>query len=202
MITPVICANALSEQRPMDVKRFEIDGPVELTAPRFDDDRGFFTETFNLLKLNDIGIQVPAWVQDNHSFSTHTHTLRGLHFQLDPGAQAKLVRVIKGSIFDVAVDLRRTSKTFGKWIGVTLTSAKMNQLYVPVGFAHGFLTLEPNVEVFYKVSSPYSKIHDRSILWNDPDLKIAWPLAAGTSPHLSIKDQTAPSLASISNQLW
>ncbi len=185
----------------MDIKRFDIEGPIELTAPRFGDDRGFFTETFNLSRLHDADIFVPAWVQDNQSFSEHAYTLRGLHFQIAPSAQAKLVRVIRGSIFDVAVDLRRSSPSFGKWIGTTLTAEKMNQLYVPEGFAHGFLTLEPKVEVFYKVSAFYSKPHDRSVLWNDPALEIAWPLPKGTAPHLSAKDETAPLLSTISDKL-
>lgn len=185
----------------MDIKRFEIDGPVELTTPRFGDDRGFFTETFNLSRMQDVGIQVPAWVQDNQSFSEHAYTLRGLHFQLAPAAQAKLVRVMRGSIFDVAVDLRHNSPSFGKWVGAILTAEKMNQLYVPEGFAHGFLTLEAKVEVFYKVSSFYSKPHDRSVLWSDPAIKIEWPLPAGKKPHLSTKDQTAPVLATILDQL-
>jgi dTDP-4-dehydrorhamnose 3,5-epimerase len=185
----------------MDIERFDIEGPIEITTPRFGDDRGFFTETFNLLRLQEAGIKVPEWVQDNQSFSEHAYTLRGLHFQLAPAAQAKLLRVIRGSIFDVAVDLRRNSPSFGRWVGTILTAEKMNQLYVPEGFAHGFLTLEPKVEVFYKVSDFYSKPHDRSVLWNDPALQIAWPLPAGTTPHLSTKDETAPKLSAILDQL-
>jgi dTDP-4-dehydrorhamnose 3,5-epimerase len=106
----------------MDIERFDIEGPIEITTPRFEDDRGFFTETFNLSRLQQAGIQVPAWVQDNHSFSEHAYTLRGLHFQVAPAAQAKLVRVIRGSIFDVAVDLRRNSPSFGKWVGTILSA--------------------------------------------------------------------------------
>jgi dTDP-4-dehydrorhamnose 3,5-epimerase len=183
----------------MDIRRFEIEGPVEITAPRFGDDRGFFTETFNLSRELAAGIAVSSWIQDNQSRSMNTFTLRGLHFQLPPFAQAKLVRVLRGSIYDVVVDLRRNAPSFGKWIGTTLTADKMNQLYVPEGFAHGFLTLEPNVEVFYKVSSSYSKPHDRSLLWNDPMLGINWPLRG--SPTLSEKDAKAPPLAEIIEQL-
>lgn len=185
----------------MDIKRFDIEGPLELTAPRFSDDRGFFSETFNLSILQQSGILVPDWVQDNQSFSEHAYTLRGLHFQLAPAGQAKLVRVIRGAIFDVAVDVRRNSKSFGQWIGTTLTAEKMNQLYVPEGFAHGFLTLETKVEVFYKVSGFYSKPDDRSVLWNDPALQITWPLPIGTNPHLSTKDESAPVLSKILDQL-
>jgi dTDP-4-dehydrorhamnose 3,5-epimerase len=185
----------------MDIKRFDIEGPLELTAPRFGDDRGFFTETFNQSRMQEAGINIPAWVQDNQSFSEQAYTLRGLHFQLAPVSQAKLVRVISGSIFDVAVDVRRNSPTFGKWVGTTLIADRMNQLYVPEGFAHGFLTLETKVEVFYKVSNFYSKQHDRSVLWNDPALEIAWPLPAGATPHLSAKDEAAPDLTQILDQL-
>jgi dTDP-4-dehydrorhamnose 3,5-epimerase len=185
----------------MDIKHFEIEGPIEIVAPRFGDDRGFFSETFNLSRLQAAGVNVPAWIQDNQSFSEHAYTLRGLHFQSAPAAQAKLVRVLKGSIFDVAVDLRKNSSSFGKWIGTTLTAAKMNQLYVPEGFAHGFVTLEPKVEVFYKVSSFYSKAHDCSVLWNDCAFGIEWPVPVGAKPHLSAKDETAPSLSEIVNQL-
>jgi dTDP-4-dehydrorhamnose 3,5-epimerase len=137
----------------------------------------------------------PLWVQDNQSFSKPANTLRGLHFQLPPFAQAKLVRVLKGSIFDVAVDIRKSSTSFGKWVAATLTAGEFNQLYIPAGFAHGFLTLEPDVEVFYKVSAAYSKPHDRSIVWDDPDLQISWPLAYGKIPTLSEKDSSAPAFS-------
>ena len=179
----------------MEVKRFEIEGPVEIVAHRHTDERGYFCETFNAQRLAGLGIAEPAWVQDNQSFSERTYTLRGLHFQLPPFAQAKLVRVLKGSIFDVAVDIRKTSPTFGKWIAVTLSAERFNQLYVPAGFAHGFLTLEANVEVLYKVSAPYSKLHDRTIRWDDPDIGISWPLEKGSQPLLSHKDANAQTLA-------
>lgn len=178
----------------MEIKRFEIDGPLELTSKRFSDDRGYFSETFNISSLMSMGISVPAWVQDNQSYSEHAYTLRGLHFQLEPFAQAKLVRVLKGSIFDVAVDIRKDSPNYGRWIATTLTADKMNQLYVPAGFAHGFMTLEPKVEVFYKVSALYSHPHDRSLSWDDPQLAIDWPLPAATQPRLSGKDAAAPKL--------
>jgi dTDP-4-dehydrorhamnose 3,5-epimerase len=179
----------------MEVKRFEIEGPAEIVAHRHTDERGYFCETFNAERLAGLGIAESAWVQDNQSFSERIYTLRGLHFQLPPFAQAKLVRVLKGAIFDVAVDIRKSSPTFGKWIAGTLTADRFNQLYIPAGFAHGFLTLETNVEVLYKVSAPYSKPHDRTIRWDDPDIKISWPLENGIQPQLSDKDANAPTLA-------
>ena len=179
----------------MEVKRFEIEGPAEILAYRHTDERGYFCETFNAQRLAGLGIAEPAWVQDNQSFSERIYTLRGLHFQLPPFAQAKLVRVLRGSIFDVAVDIRSASATYGKWIAVTLTAERFNQLYIPAGFAHGFLTLEANVEVLYKVSAPYSKPHDRTIRWDDPAIGISWPLENGAQPLLSDKDANAQTLA-------
>jgi dTDP-4-dehydrorhamnose 3,5-epimerase len=184
----------------MDVRRFEIEGPVELIPQRHFDERGYFCETFNQERLAAADIHEPVWTQDNQSFSKPIYTLRGLHFQLPPFAQAKLVRVLKGSIFDVAVDIRKSSPNFGKWVAATLTAEDFNQLYIPAGFAHGFLTLEPDVEVLYKVSAPYSKQHDRAIFWNDADLKISWPLPAGTIPQLSDKDAKAPGLSFTAKQ--
>lgn len=181
----------------METKRFEIEGPIELTPKRFSDDRGYFTETFNISSLVLLGISVPAWVQDNQSFSENAYTLRGLHFQVEPFAQAKLVRVLKGSIFDVAVDIRKNSPNFGRWIATTLTAEKMNQLYVPAGFAHGFMTLEPRVEVFYKVSALYSELHDRSLSWDDSQVAIDWPMPANKAVRLSAKDASAPKLVDL-----
>ena len=184
------------DQLEMHVRRFEIEGPVEITPQRHFDDRGYFCETFNQDRLAAAGISGPVWLQDNQSFSKPANTLRGLHFQLPPFAQAKLVRVLKGSIFDVAVDIRKSSPSFGQWIAVKLTAGDFNQFYVPAGFAHGFLTLEPDVEVFYKVSASYSKQHDRSIRWDDSDLRISWPLASLVDPVLSEKDASAPYFSS------
>jgi dTDP-4-dehydrorhamnose 3,5-epimerase len=184
----------------METRRFEIEGPVEIIPQCHFDDRGYFCETFNADRLAAAGISEASWVQDNQSYSKPAYTLRGLHFQLPPLAQAKLVRVLKGSIFDVAVDIRKSSPNFGKWIAVTLTAVHFNQFYIPAGFAHGFLTLEPDVEVLYKVSAPYSKPHDRAIRWDDGDLKISWPLAEGVSPQLSDKDANAPSMAMAARQ--
>ncbi len=177
----------------LDVKRLEIPDLLELTPRRFGDDRGFFAETFNRERMARAGIAID-WVQDNQSFSAEAFTLRGLHYQEPPFAQAKLVRVLSGRILDVAVDVRRGSPTFGRFASLELSAERFNQILVPVGFAHGFLTLEPETVVFYKVSAPYSGAHDRSIRFDDPALRIPWPLG-GHQPVLSAKDAEAPSLA-------
>jgi dTDP-4-dehydrorhamnose 3,5-epimerase len=171
-------------------ENMELDGVVLVTANRFGDERGFFSETYNQRVWHDNGITVD-FVQDNHSLSGQAGTLRGLHFQTPPFAQAKLVRVTRGSVFDVAVDIRQGSPTFGQWIGVTLSAQNWNQLFVPAGFAHGFMTLEDNTEFLYKVSAPYSKEHDRSIRFDDPTFGIKWPIDAAKLV-LSDKDQNAP----------
>lgn len=132
------------------------------------------------------------FIQDNHSFSATKGTLRGLHYQLNPFSQTKLVRCTRGSIYDVAIDIRKGSPTYGKWYGVILTAENKKQLLVPKGFAHGFLTLTPNVEVNYKVDEVYSSECDRGIMWNDPDIGIDWPIDG--DPILSEKDENAPSL--------
>lgn len=176
----------------MEVRELGL-GVKEITPHRFGDARGFFAETWQRQRFTDIGIDVD-WVQENQSFSAETYVLRGLHLQVSPMAQAKLVRVLKGSIFDVAVDVRPDSPTLGKWVSCTLSADALNQLYVPVGFAHGFLTLEPGVEVFYKVSAPHAPACERGIMWNDEDIAIDWPLPAGAQPILSDKDRVAMSL--------
>jgi dTDP-4-dehydrorhamnose 3,5-epimerase len=181
----------------MEVNRFDIEGPVEVISSRHIDERGYFCEAYNSESFAATGIPETQWVQDNQSFSKSSYTLRGLHFQLPPVAQAKLVRVLRGSIWDVAVDIRRSSSSFGKWIAITLSAERFNQLYIPAGFAHGFLTLEPDVEVLYKVSSPYSKQHDRAIRWDDAELGISWPLAEGIRPLLSEKDANAPGFSMV-----
>lgn len=161
---------------------------------RFGDARGWFTETYNRERFAAHGIDCD-FVQENHSLSIPAGTVRGLHFQLPPHGQAKLVRCIRGRILDVAVDVRRGSPTFGNWIGVELSAENGEQLFVPVGFAHGFLTLEPHSEVVYKVSAFYAPTHDRGIRWNDPAIGITWPLMPEHPPVLSAKDQTQPFLA-------
>ena len=166
---------------------------LEICPKRHGDSRGFFSETFNREGFRNAGIDVD-WMQDNQSMSAPTSTLRGLHYQEPPFAQAKLVRVLRGRIFDVAVDIRQNSPTFGRWVALELSPEAFNQILVPVGFAHGFLTLEPDTEVLYKVSAGYSAVHDRAIRWNDPAIGVDWPLN-GHSPVLSDKDASAPLLA-------
>ncbi|MFC7679250.1 dTDP-4-dehydrorhamnose 3,5-epimerase [Paenibacillus sp. GCM10028914] len=154
------------------------------------DNRGFFMESYNedLFKQNGINHN---FIQDNHSLSAEPGVLRGLHYQLNPKAQTKLIRVLTGAIYDVIVDVRKSSPTFGQWIGVILSEHNHRQLLVPKGFAHGFCTLVPNTQVLYKVDEYYSPEHDRGILWNDPSLAIDWPTS---SPILSDKDQRHPLL--------
>ena len=172
-------------------------GVREITPRRFGDARGFFAETWQRQRFADLGIDVD-WVQENQSFSAERHVLRGLHLQVIPQPQAKLVRVLKGSIYDVAVDVRPSSSTFGRWVSCVLSADAFNQLYIPTGFAHGFLTLEPGVEVFYKVSAPYAPSCERGIIWNDKDIAIEWPLLPEEQPVLSEKDRAAMALASFS----
>lgn len=170
-------------------------GPVRLIRPkRFEDARGWFCETYNVEALARLGI-VDVFAQDNHSLSRRPGTVRGLHFQTPPAAQAKLLRCVRGRIFDVAVDIRRGSPTYGGWVGAELTAENGHQLYIPVGFAHGFATLEPDTEVAYKVSAVFSPACDSGIRWNDPAIGIDWHLPAGVTPVLSAKDETLPLLA-------
>jgi dTDP-4-dehydrorhamnose 3,5-epimerase len=178
-----------------DVQRFEIDGPLQITPRRFGDDRGFFSEVYNKQAFVEIGVAC-EFVQDNHSLSVERGTVRGLHFQIAPFAQAKLVRVVRGSIYDVAVDIRKSSPTYGKSVGVTLSARNWQQLFVPKGFAHGFCTLEPDTEVLYKVDAPYSRDHERGLLWNDPALSIAWPVEAQAA-ILIARDRENPPLSGL-----
>ena len=171
-------------------------GICEIVPRRRGDARGYFAEIWQRRAFADAGIDVD-WVQENQSFSAERHVLRGLHLQVRPMEQAKLVRVLRGSIFDVAVDVRPGSAGFGKWVSCVLSAETLNQLFIPAGFAHGFLTLEPGVEVFYKVSAPYAPDCERGILWNDADIAIDWPLLPGQTPVLSDKDSNAPSLAAL-----
>ncbi|KQX27705.1 dTDP-4-dehydrorhamnose 3,5-epimerase [Ensifer sp. Root423] len=160
---------------------------VLLRPKRYGDDRGWFTEVYSERAFSRYGID-DRFVQDNHSLSVPAGTLRGLHFQTPPFAQAKLVRCIRGRIFDVAVDIRRNSPTFGRWVGAELSAENGHQLYIPVGFAHGFCTLDRSTEVTYKVSNLYSPQNDGGILWNDPAIGVDWPLPQGVVPVLSPKD--------------
>lgn len=171
------------------VTEYPLAGLKLITPKKFGDNRGFFSETYNAEMLAELGIR-ERFVQDNHSLSVEKGTVRGLHFQSPPHAQAKLVRVSRGSILDVAVDLRRGSQTYGQHVAVELSAENWHQLFIPVGFAHGFCTLAPNTELQYKVSDYYAPECDGGILWNDPALAIAWPDFAGA--QLSAKDLTLP----------
>ena len=183
----------------MDIRRLGIPDVVEFVPQKHDDGRGFFAETYSRQRFAGAGFAID-WVQDNQSFSAEGHVLRGLHFQVAPFAQDKLIRVLRGSIFDVAVDIRPGSEACGKWVSCVLSAEKFNQLLVPKGFAHGFLTLEPATEVFYKVSAPYAPAADRTVRFDDPALGIEWPLA-GAAPQLSDKDRKAPLLAAIAAEI-
>ena len=176
----------------MNVIQTELPGVVEIVPARHGDERGWFRETWNRQRMLDHGLDY-EWVQDNESLSTAVGTLRGIHFQVAPTVQAKLVRVVAGRIFDVAVDLRRSSPSFGRWVGVELDATRGNQLLVPEGFGHGFVTLEANCHVAYKVSNRYDPDADRCAAWNDPTLAIDWPVA-GDAVTMSAKDRQAPRL--------
>jgi dTDP-4-dehydrorhamnose 3,5-epimerase len=172
-----------------------LEGPLLLAPQVFGDARGFFFESWNQQRFDEAVGEATTFAQDNHSRSS-CGVLRGLHYQLPPHPQGKLVRCVLGSIFDVAVDLRRSSATFGHWVGAELTAANHQQLWVPAGFAHGFLTLSAQAEVLYKATDFWSRDCERSIRWDDPQLAIAWPLAglAGKQPLLAEKDAAAPLL--------
>lgn len=158
---------------------------------RFGDHRGFFAETYSRQKYAALGIEA-EFVQDNHSLSVDVGTVRGLHFQAPPHAQGKLVRCGRGAIYDVAVDIRAGSATYGAWVGYTLSAENGHQLYVPLGFAHGFMTLEPDSEIIYKCTDYYAPSTEGSLLWDDPDIGIDWPL--DVQAILSEKDAQAPRL--------
>jgi len=175
-------------------------GVVIIEPAVFGDDRGWFYESFNEAKFNaaldDIGLPAaPRFVQDNHSQSK-AGVLRGLHYQLPPHAQGKLVRVVRGAAYDVAVDIRAGSPTFGQWVGVELNADNKRQLWIPEGYAHGFIALEDDTHFLYKTTDVWSKDCERSILWNDPAIGIQWPIPAGVGgPLVAPKDAAAPLLA-------
>ena len=175
--------------------RFDVSGPVLITPRRFGDHRGFFLETYSARDFAALGIP-DVFVQDNHSLSALPGTVRGMHFQIAPRAQAKLVRVLRGAILDIAVDIRRSSPTYGQHVAVELSAENVQQFYVPVGFAHGFCTLHPDTEVAYKVTDTYAPDCDRGIAWDDPALALPWPFEAH-DVHLSDKDRRAPRLADL-----
>jgi dTDP-4-dehydrorhamnose 3,5-epimerase len=175
----------------MEVIESRLSGVLLIEPVIFHDHRGFFMESYNANKLFDLGINC-TFVQDNHSLSIEAGTIRGMHFQAPPKSQAKFVRVIAGAIFDVVVDLRKDSPTFGQWEGFTISSDNKRQLWVPQGFAHGFCTLVPHTQVLYKVDNYYSPEHEKGIIWNDPCLSISWPT---DSPVISEKDKAHPAFS-------
>ena len=179
----------------MDVKELDLSGVLVLTPKRFGDARGWFSETYKAPAWREAGVAVD-FVQDNHSFSAVQGTLRGLHFQAPPHAQAKLVRCTRGRIWDVVVDFRKGSSTFGRWVAAELTAEKGEQIFVPAGFLHGFVTLTPDCEVVYKVSDTYAPQSDGGVIWNDPDIGIDWPID-DVRVVLSDKDAKLPPLADI-----
>ena len=179
----------------MKFERMAIPEVVLFTPARFGDERGFFSETWTAKAMVDAGIDLP-FVQDNHSMSQPRGVLRGLHCQLAPHEQGKLVRCVKGAIWDVAIDARRGSRTFGRHVFAELSAANWQQLWVPPGFLHGFVTLEPDSEVIYKTTGYYDKNSERAVMWNDPDLAIPWPV---TDVTLSEKDKVAPAWADMTD---
>lgn len=175
------------------IERLAIPEVLLITPPRFSDDRGFFSETFSAPRLAEAGIDQP-FVQDNHSLSRPRGVVRGLHCQLAPRAQGKLVRCVRGAIWDVAVDVRRGSPGFGRHVAAVLSADNWQQLWVPPGFLHGFCTIEPDTEVAYKVTELYDRGCERGVIWNDPDLALPWPVAEDEAV-LSDKDLVLPRLA-------
>lgn len=177
----------------MEVIRTSLPGVLMIEPKVFGDDRGFFLESFNDRAFKLATGLDPGFVQDNQSRSAKG-VLRGLHYQVHQ-PQGKLVRVVRGEVFDVAVDLRRSSTTFGQWVGVTLGESNKRQLWIPPGFAHGFLVLSEWADFLYKTTDYYAPQNERSVAWNDPDIGIEWPLAGIAGPILSAKDMAAPSLS-------
>jgi dTDP-4-dehydrorhamnose 3,5-epimerase len=174
----------------MNITPLSIPDVMIVEPERFSDERGFFSETYNRRALAARGIEL-EFVQDSHSRSGPMGTIRGLHYQSPPFAQAKLVRVVRGSILDVALDIRRGSPTYGRHVAAVISARAWNQMLIPIGFAHGFCTLEPDTETVYKVTQYYAPEHDLGILWNDPDLGIEWPVADDVAV-LSAKDRRHP----------
>lgn len=177
----------------MEVKSLAIPEVKLITPPMFRDERGFFSESFNARAYAQAGLRA-QFVQDNHSYSSERGVVRGLHFQVPPHAQDKLVRVTRGSIFDVAVDIRSGSPTYGKHVSAVLSAANWSQIWIPQGFAHGYCTLESDTEVLYKVTDYYAPEYECGLRWDDAALGIAWPMAAGAA-IVSAKDARHPALA-------
>lgn len=176
----------------MDIRHFDIPGPVVIIPRKFQDERGYFSETYVDPWFRE-NVAQTSFVQENHSYSAQAGTLRGIHFQMSPHAQGKLVRVLRGAVVDVAVDLRKGSPHFGRHVSVTLSAENWNQFWIPVGFGHGFCTLEPDTEVLYKVTSRYHPSSERGIRWDDPDLAIDWGLGS-LPPTIADRDRQYPRL--------
>ncbi len=179
-----------SQGEGLQIQALNIPEVLLITPPRFGDERGFFAETYAAPKLAAAGIAL-AFVQDNQSFSAAPGTIRGLHCQLAPHPQGKLVRVLRGAIWDVAVDARAGSPTFGHWAAAELSAENFSQLWIPPGFLHGFCTLRPDTEIFYKVTDVYDRAAERGVKWDDPTLALPWKLPP-SGPVLSGKDQALP----------
>jgi dTDP-4-dehydrorhamnose 3,5-epimerase len=179
----------------VEFRTFDIEGPLELEPHKLQDDRGYFAEIFRLDPLVQ-RIGRVQFVQDNESLSVRSGTIRGIHFQTHPHGQGKLVRCTAGSVFDAAVDLRRDSPTYGRWVSVVLSADKLNQLWVPVGFGHAFCTLEANSIITYRVTDYYSPENDKGVAWDDPAIGIHWPDVADPDT-LSRRDRTQPTLAEL-----
>ena len=177
----------------MKVERLGLGDVLLLTPPRYGDNRGYFSETWNAARAAEAGIE-GTFIQDNHSMSAAVGTIRGLHLQIAPSPQGKLVRVVRGAIWDVAVDVRHGSATFGRHVAAELSAENWQQLWIPPGFLHGFCTLLPDTEVIYKVTGPYDRAAERGVIWNDPDLALPWPVPP-SGPVLSEKDTVLPRLA-------
>ena len=179
----------------MNVIETKIEGLLILEPRVFGDDRGWFMESFNQKAFEQIlkerNLDIPKFVQDNHSYS-QKGVLRGLHYQAKPFAQGKLVRVVQGKAWDVAVDIRPESKTYGQWVGVELSGENHKQFWIPEGFAHGFIALEDNTQFLYKTTNYYDKESEGAIIWNDPDLRIEWPISDIDEVLVSDKDKVAP----------
>lgn len=180
----------------MKVEKTALDGVLILEPNVFGDERGFFMESWNQRTFQEATGVEPKFVQDNHSSSTKG-VLRGLHLQMPPVAQGKLVRIVSGSVFDVAVDINPKSPTYKQWVGVELSASNHKQLWIPAGYAHGFLTLSDHAEMLYKATNFYAPETECCILWDDPQLAIAWPLEQGQSPILSSKDLAGQSLQEV-----
>lgn len=182
---------SIDKKGAVSVEEFDVAGPLLITPRKFEDERGFLSETHSGRVLEPL-IGAVDFVQENHSLSGTAGTVRGLHFQIPPAEQGKLVRVVRGAAYDVAVDIRTGSPTFGRFAAAILSERNWSQLWIPPGFAHGFCTLEPNTEVIYKLTGYYSTTHERGLAWDDPVLAIPWPAAKAFL--LSEKDRAQPTL--------